>query len=335
LPAAGNQPLTTLAPVVKKVSPGVVSISTRGPGRSNTDSLFDDPALRGLFGLPEMPLQQDSMLAASGVVIDAVNGYIVTNHHVVENADEITVTFLDGRQVKAIPMGADPDTDIAVIKVPPGNLTAIPFGDSERLEVGDFVLSIGNPYGIGQTVTSGIVSALHRTQMGLEGYEEFIQTDASINPGSSGGALTNLRGELIGINTALVRANGATVGIGFAIPIHMVRSIADQLIKYGSLDRGELGFAASTLTEDLAREYRLPPNQPGAVVTHFEPSSAAQRAGLKLGDVITTLGGAAVRDAADLRNRIGMLRVGDTAEMTIVRGGKPLRIKAQLTLPSH
>jgi len=333
---ASNQSLPTLAPIVKKISAGVVSISTRSSGgASNPASLFDDPVLRGLFGLPEMPVQQESTVAASGVIIDAAHGYIVTNHHVVENADEITVTFLDGRQVKAIPVGADPDTDLAVIEVPPGNLRAIPFGDSERLEVGDFVLAIGNPYGIGQTVTSGIISALHRNQMGLGEYEEFIQTDAAINPGSSGGALTNLRGELIGINTAVVRANGATVGIGFAIPIHIVRSIVGQLIKYGSLNRGDLGLGAATLTEDLAREYGLALDQPGAVVTHFQSSSAAERAGLKIGDVVIALDGLSVRAAADLRNRIGMLRAGDMTEFTILRGGKTLRIRAQLALPAH
>lgn len=335
-PTAPSQRLPTLAPIVKKISAGVVSIAARRAGdATNPGSLFDDPVLRGLFGFPEMPFQQESAVAASGVIIDAVNGYIVTNHHVVENADEITVTFFDGRQAKAIPVGADPDTDLAVIEVPPGNLKAIPFGDSERLEVGDFVLAIGNPYGIGQTVSSGIVSALHRTQMGFGEYDEFIQTDAAINPGSSGGALTNLRGELIGINTAVARANGATVGIGFAIPTHIVRSIAGQLIKYGSLNRGDLGFSAATLTEDLAREYGLAPDQPGAVVTHFQSGSTAERAGLRIGDVVTALDGASVQEAADLRNRIGMLRAGDMAEITVLRGGKTLRIKAQLALPAH
>jgi serine protease Do/serine protease DegQ len=278
---------------------------------------------------------QDSTVAGSGVIIDAANGYIVTNEHVVEVADEITVTFVDGREVKADLVGGDPDTDVAVIKVPPGNLHTIPFGDSKRLEVGDFVLAVGNPYGIGQTVTSGIVSALHRNQMGLEEYEEFIQTDAAINPGSSGGALTNLRGELVGINAAVVRANGATVGIGFAIPIHIVRSIAGQLIKYGSVNRGDLGFAAAALTGDIARKYDLPPNQSGAVVTHFQSESAAERAGLKLGDLVIAVDGSSVSNAADLHNHLGMLRAGDAVEMTILRGRKTLRIKSQLTRPAH
>ena len=333
-PMAATQAMPSLAPIVKKILPNVVSITTRGQGANAPGSLFDDPVLRGFFGFPEMPLQ-DSTVAGSGVILDAANGYIVTNNHVVEMADEITVTFFDGREVKADLVGGDPETDVAVIKVPRGNLHAIPFGDSERLEVGDFVLAVGNPYGIGQTVTSGIVSALHRNQMGLEEYEEFIQTDAAINPGSSGGALTNLRGELIGINAAVVRANGATVGIGFAIPIHIVRSIAAQLIKYGSVDRGDLGFTAVALTADLAGKYGLMSDQTGAVVTHFQSDSTAEHAGLKVGDVIIAVGGASVRDAADLHNRIGMLRAGDTVEMTIMRGGKALRITSKLTPPTH
>jgi serine protease Do/serine protease DegQ len=334
LAAADVQPLPTLAPIIKKVSAGVVSIAIRAPAGQQQNSLFDDPALRQLFGLPDMPGQREELAAGSGVVIDAEKGYIVTNYHVVDNADQITVTFLDGRQMRGMLEGSDPDTDVAVVKVPPGNLTAIPFGDSERLEVGDFVLAIGNPFGIGQTVTSGIVSGLRRTGMGLEGYEDFIQTDASINPGNSGGALVNLRGELVGINAAILGPNGGNVGIGFAIPINMVRAIADQLVKYGTVDRGELGFAIATLTADLAQKFHLTPGQPGVVVTKIEANSAAEHAGLKSGDVVTAFAETPVRDAPDLRNKLAMLRVGDVADLTVMRGGKPVRLKATLTEPA-
>jgi serine protease Do/serine protease DegQ len=331
---ADGQNIPTLAPVIKKVAASVVSIAIRVPAGQQPNSLFDEPILRQLFGLPDMPSQNETFAAGSGVVIDANKGYIVTNYHVVENADRIAVTFLNGNQVNGVLVGSDPDTDVAVVKVPPANITAIPFGDSDRLEVGDFVLAIGNPFGIGQTVTSGIVSALKRTSMGLEGYEDFIQTDASINPGNSGGALVNLRGELVGINAAIVGVNGGNVGIGFAIPINMVRAIADQLVKYGAVARGELGIAMAGLTPDLAARWRLAPSQSGVVITRVDPKSAAERAGLKPGDLVAALDGTPVSDAPDLRNKIGMLRVGDTAELTVLRDGRPVRLNATLTAPT-
>ena len=333
-PSVDGQNLPTVAPVIKKVAASVVSIAIRAPAGQQQTSLSDDPMLRQLFGLPDMPSQREVFAAGSGVVIDGEKGYIVTNYHVVDNADQITVTFLDGRQVRGTLEGSDPDTDIAVVKVPLNDLTAIPFGDSERLEVGDFVLAIGNPFGIGQTVTSGIVSGLRRTGMGLEGYEDFIQTDASINPGNSGGALVNLRGELVGINAAIVGVNGGNVGIGFAIPINMVRAIAGQLVKYGAVDRGELGFAMTALTADLAQKFHVAPGQSGVVVTRIDANSAAEEAGLKPGDVVTAFGGAPVRDVADLRNKLALLRVGDLAELEVLRVGKPVRVQATLTEPA-
>ncbi len=329
---AQNPP--TLAPIVKKVAASVVSIAVRAPEGQQASSLFDDPLLRQLFGLPEMSTEKQTVAAGSGVVLDAEQGTIVTNYHVIENADQIFVTLLDGRQTKGLLVGSDPDTDIAVVKVSLGNLSGIPFGDSERLEVGDYVLAIGNPFGIGQTVTSGIVSGLRRTSMGLEGYEDFIQTDASINPGNSGGALVNLKGELIGINAAILGPGGGNVGIGFAIPINMVRAIASQLVKYGTVDRGEIGFAPAALTPEIAQKYRLTPGVMGVVVAKIDPHSAAERAGLKLGDVVTGVDDMPIRDPADLRNKLALLRVGDVAELKVLRNGRPISMKATLAEPS-
>jgi len=338
--AFNGQNLPTLAPIIKKVAEGVVSITIRAPVKQMSDQPpgqiqdpMDDPVLRGLFGLPGMSQQKESFTAGSGVVIDAVKGYIVTNYHVIENADRVTVTFLDGRQVDGLLAGDDPDTDIALIKVPPGNLIAIPLGDSDRLEVGDFVLAIGNPFNVGQTVTSGIVSGLKRNVMGLEGYEDFIQTDASINPGNSGGALLNLRGELVGVNAAIVDVKGGNVGIGFAIPINMVRAIADQLEKYGAVDRGELGFSMAGAAPDLAKKWHLPPGRSGVVITKVDPKSAAERAGIKPGDLVTAIGDTPVADVPDLRNRLALMRVGDVAELTVLRGVQSFRIRATLREP--
>ena len=339
--AFDGQNLPTLAPIIKKVAAGVVSITIRAPAKQESDRQLgqlrdpmDDPVLRGFFDVPQMPQQEETLTAGSGVVIDAAKGYIVTNYHVVQNADQITVTFLDGRQISGVPAGDDPDTDIALIKVPPGNLTAIPLGDSDRLEVGDFVLAIGNPFGIGQTVTSGIVSGLKRNAMGLEGYEDFIQTDAAINPGNSGGALLNLRGELVGINAAIVDVKGGNVGIGFAIPIDMVRAVADQLVKYGAVDRGELGFAMAGVTPDLAQKWHLQPGRSGVVIAKVDPKSAAERAGIKPGDLVTAIGDTAVSDVPDLRNKLAVMRIGDVAELTVLREGRTLRVNAALAEPA-
>jgi Do/DeqQ family serine protease len=338
--AFDGQSLPTLAPIIKKVAAGVVSITIRAPAKQQGDRQsdqmqdpMDDPVMRGFFGAPGMPQPMQTFLAGSGVVIDAANGYIVTNHHVVENADQITISFLDKRQVNGALVGSDPDTDIAIIKVPPVNLTAIPFGDSDRLEVGDFVLAIGNPFGIGQTVTSGIVSGLKRNAMGLEGYEDFIQTDASINPGNSGGALLNLRGELVGINSAVVDVKGGNAGIGFAIPVNIVRAIAHQLMKYGDVDRGELGFSMAEVNPELARKWHIPADRSGAVITKVNPHSAAEHAGIKPGDLITAVGEMPVAGVPDLRNQLALLRVGDVAELTVFRGGQSLQVQATLSDP--
>jgi serine protease DegQ len=334
LPTANGQTVPTLSPVIKRVAAGVVSIVVRAPAGQQQTGVFDDPMLRQMFGLPDLPRGSEIYAGGSGVIIDSRQGYIVTNNHVVENADQITVTLLDGRQLPAMLEGADPDTDIALLKVRADNLTALPLGDSDRLEVGDFVLAIGNPFGVGQTVTSGIVSGLRRTGMGLDGFEDFIQTDASINPGNSGGALVNLSGELVGVNSAIVGPNGGNVGIGFAIPSNMVRGIADQLVKYGAVERGELGLGMASLTAELAQKWHLAPIQSGVVATRVEPNSAAEHAGLKAGDLITELNAASVRDVQDLRNKLGMLRVGDPALLTVQRNGRSMRIKATMTEPT-
>ncbi len=332
-PATLKDDLPSLAPIIKKVGASVVSIAIRAPV-AQKDSMFDEPMLRQFFGLPGLPQDMQSFAAGSGVVFDDRLGLIVTNYHVVENADQITVTLLDGREVPGILQGSDPDTDVAIIKVPLNNLPSVAFANSDSLEVGDYVLAIGNPFGIGQTVTSGIVSGLRRTEMGLERYEDFIQTDASINPGNSGGALVNLRGELVGINAAIVGTASGNAGIGFAIPINMVRAVADQLVKYGFMERGELGFAVASRRADLIQKYHLPPGQSGAVVTRLDENSAAEHAGLKTGDLLTALNGSPVKDAADLRNKLGVLRVGEMVELTGSRNDKAVRIQATLTEPA-
>jgi Do/DeqQ family serine protease len=325
--------IPTLAPLIKKVTPSVVNIAIKGRIAQEQNPLFNDPFFRRFFDLPELPAEREIRAAGSGVIVDAQQGLVITNNHVVEHADEITVTLTDGRRFQATRVGADADTDVAVIKIPAKNLAALPLGDSERLEVGDFVVAIGNPFGLGQTVTSGIVSALRRTGLGIKGYEDFIQTDAPINPGNSGGALVNLRGELIGINTAIIGPSGGNVGIGFAIPANMVRDVMDQLVKFGEVRRGQLGIMIQDLTPELAQAMGLSGQQTGALVAKIASGSAAERAGLKVGDVITEVGKVPVRGSTDLRNKIGLLRVGNIAELTVLREGRSMVIRATLTAP--
>jgi Do/DeqQ family serine protease len=259
-PLTDAAPLPSLAPMVKRVSPAVVNIATRGtikeqPGQRNP--LLDDPFFRRFFDVPpdSRPRERQFQSAGSGVIIDAKNGYIVTNHHVVENASEITITLLDNRTFSAKVIGSDEGADIAVLQAKQPNLTAMTLGDSAKLEAGDYVVAIGNPFGLAHTVTAGIVSALGRTGINPDGYEDFIQTDASINPGNSGGALVNLRGELVGINSAILSRSGGNIGIGFAIPVNMVKGVVDQLIKYGQVKRGVLGVNIYPVTPDIAKEF--------------------------------------------------------------------------------
>ena len=323
--------MPSLAPMVKRVSPSVVNIATRGtvkekPGQRNP--LLDDPFFRRFFDAPDSkPRERQFQSAGSGVIVDAKNGYIITNHHVVENASEITITLLDNRSFTAKVIGEDEGADVAVLQVKQPNLVAMPFGDSARLEVGDFVVAIGNPFGLQHTVTAGIVSALGRSGINPNGYEDFIQTDASINPGNSGGALVNLRGELVGINSAILSGSGGNIGIGFAIPVNMVKGVMDQLIKYGEVKRGILGVNIYDVTPDIAKQFGLA-DSAGALVSGVVQGSAAERAGIKTGDIITSINGSPLRSAAELRNTVGMLRVGDRVEIGLLRDGKPRLVTA-------
>jgi serine protease Do/serine protease DegQ len=329
----GDTPVPSLSPIVKKVSPAVVNIATRGTirDRGPQNPLLDDPFFRRFFDVPpdsSGPRERPFQSAGSGVIFDAKAGYIVTNAHVVENASEITVTLQDGRDLKAEVVGSDEPSDVAVLKVKSDStLVQIGLGDSAKVEVGDFVLAIGNPFGLQHTVTSGIISGLSRSGINPDGYEDFIQTDASINPGNSGGALVNLRGELIGINTAILSRSGGNIGIGFAIPVNMAHSVMDQLIKYGSVKRGQLGVSMYTVTPDIAHSLGLP-NALGALVSQVVDGSPAEKAGIHTGDVITSVNGQPVKSNSELRNSIGLMRVGDKVEIGLLRDGKPVKVTA-------
>jgi Do/DeqQ family serine protease len=260
---------------------------------------------------------------------------VITNHHVIEEAEEIVVTLKDRRKLTAELVGSDPGTDIALLKVAPEGLTALELGDSEALEVGDFVVAIGNPFGLGQTVTSGIVSALGRTGLNIQGYEDFIQTDASINPGNSGGALINLKGELIGINSVIIGPSGGNVGIGFAVPSNMARSVVEQLAEYGEVRRGRLGVLIQDLTPELSEALNLDISD-GAVVTRVETGSPAEEAGIAPGDVVVAVGGVEVTSAADLRNLVGLVRVGSEVALSVVRDGtrRTIRVRVAAVEPA-
>ncbi|MBS0380482.1 MAG: Do family serine endopeptidase [Proteobacteria bacterium] len=329
-PVGADGPVPTLAPMIKKVSPAVVNIATRGTVRERgpQNPLLDDPFFRRFFDVPEAgPREHPFQSAGSGVIFDAKNGYILTNAHVIENASEITVTLQDGRDLKAEIVGKDVPSDVAVLKVKSEGLTQITLGDSARTEVGDFVVAIGNPFGLQHTVTSGIVSGLSRSGINPDGYEDFIQTDASINPGNSGGALVNLRGELIGINTAILSRTGGNMGIGFAIPVNMARSVMEQLVRYGAVRRGQLGVSMYSVTPEIAHSLGLA-STAGALVSQVVDGSPAARAGIRTGDVITAVNGQAVKSNSELRNAIGLLRVGDKVDIGLVRDGKPLKLTA-------
>jgi len=259
---------------------------------------------------------------------------VLTNHHVIKDAQEIVVTLKDRRALKARLVGADPGTDIAVLRIPSEGLSALRFGDSDNLNVGDFAVAIGNPFGIGQTVTSGIISALGRSGLGIEGYEDFIQTDASINPGNSGGALVNLKGELVGINTAIIGPTGGNVGIGFAVPVNMARAVMEQIVRHGEVRRGRLGVTTQDLTPDLAKALGVGVGE-GAVVVQVERGSPAESAGLRPKDVVTAFNGRPIRTSGDLRNRIGITPVGEEIELQVLRDGRTRRIRARIAELFH
>ena len=327
----GDSALPSLAPMIKRISPAIVNVATRGTikDRSPQNPLLEDPFFRRFFDVPpslgshERPFQS----AGSGVIFDARRGYILTNAHVIENASEITVTLQDSRDLQAEVVGSDEPSDVAVLKVKPDNLTQIALGDSSKLEVGDFVVAIGNPFGLQNTVTSGIVSGLGRSNISPDGYQDFIQTDASINPGNSGGALVNLRGELVGINTAILARSGGNIGIGFAIPVNMARGVLEQLLQFGSVKRGVLGVSTYVVSADIAAVYGLAAPQ-GALVTQVVAGSAAERAGVRTGDIITSVNGAAVKSPTELRNSVGLMRVGDSIDLGVLREGKASHLTA-------
>jgi len=338
LPAYDSQniPLPSLAPMLDKARPAVVNIATHSIIPVADNPLLRDPFFRRFMGDPkkQKPRQKRAQALGSGVIVDARRGYVLTNSHVIDKADEIAVTLSDGRVLEAELVGADPATDIAVIQIPAERLSELPIADSGDLRVGDFVVAIGNPFGLGQTVTSGIVSALGRSGLGLEGYEDFIQTDASINPGNSGGALVNLRGELVGINTAILAPGGGNVGIGFAIPTNMAAELMEQLVEYGEIRRGRLGLSGQTLTPELARMFNVKVKK-GVLVSSVQPGAAAERAGLRVGDVIVALNERDITNTTDLRNGLGLLRAGSEVKLKLMRGGKSKTIRAEIDTPEE
>jgi len=329
--ALDGETLPSLAPMLEDVLPSVVNISTEGRVSAGSSPFQSDPFFERFFNMmpDSQPRQRRTQSLGSGVIIDSESGYVVTNHHVIENADQIRVRLDDGRSFEAKVVGADPEADVAVIQIPAQGLKAINIGDSDSLRVGDFVVAIGNPFGLSQTATSGIVSALGRSGLGIEGYEDFIQTDASINQGNSGGALVNLRGELIGVNTAILARGGGNVGIGFAIPVNMVVSLTAQIIEFGEVRRGRLGVHIQDLTPELAQAFGVDAGS-GALISKVIPDSAAKAADLREGDVITMVNGRAIKGATELRNVIGLARADEEIELTYIRDRKSFNKKIRI-----
>ncbi|WP_439370187.1 trypsin-like peptidase domain-containing protein [Bradyrhizobium sp. DASA03120] len=335
-PAAGQIPdlktggsVATLAPLVRQVTPAVVNISVHGRVRED-NPLYRDPLFREFFDVPRQ-IEKEVNATGSGVIVDAQRGYVLTNNHVVEGTAAVQITTKDGRQFSAKVVGRDPPTDVAVLQIQnPAGLRALPFGDSDALEVGDFVLAIGNPFGLGQTVTSGLVSALGRTGIGKQGYEDFIQTDAAINPGNSGGALVSLRGELIGINSAIISPAGGNVGIGFAIPVNMARKVMEQIIVSGRVERGRVGISLKDPHPSVNKGLIQ-----GALVADVAADSPAERAGLRKGDVVTGADDRPIRTAAQLRNTIGLARVGEDVRLSVLRNGAPLSVSVRIAPASE
>ncbi len=328
--AVDGQPMPSLAPMLTRVTPAVVNISTKTRVQVR-DAYFDDPMVRQFFGLPATPRERVEQSLGSGVIVDAARGYVLTNNHVVGGADDISVTLQDGRTFKGKLIGTDPDTDVAVVQIPAQKLQALPLADSSRLQVGDYVVAVGDPFGLGQTVTAGIVSALGRSGLGGTGYQNFIQTDASINPGNSGGALVNLRGELVGINTMIFSPSGGNVGIGFAIPSAITTEVMAQLVAHGKVQRGSLGLQTQAITPRIAQLLKLKDSN-GVVVTGVSDDSAAEHAGLQAGDVLTTLNGKPLRSEQELRNAEGLLPLGSTVQLGVLRDGHSREVSATLSV---
>jgi len=325
----------SLAPMLKNVLPGVVNISVKGKKDVQGFALPDEfrfmfPGMGDAFGFGNKPQQREFRALGSGVIIDAKEGLVVTNHHVIDGADEIKVQLADSREFDAKLIGKDSHTDLALLRLKDAkNLTQIDMAESDNLEVGDFAIAIGNPYGLGQTVTSGIVSALGRSGLNIENIENFIQTDAAINSGNSGGALIDLSGKLIGINTAIMAPSGGNIGIGFAIPSNMVKTVTQQLLKYGEVKRGLLGVIGTELNADLAQSFGYE-NSTGAFVNEVIKDSGADKAGIKSGDIITALNGKKIKSFASLRAEIATQRAGDEVTITVFREGKYQDVKVKL-----
>jgi len=321
LPAAvDGEPLPSLAPVLERVTPSVVNIYTQTRVRIN-NPLINDPFFRRFFNIPDQPQERVSQSLGSGVIVDSTKGFVLTNNHVISGADEISVTLSDGRSFQAEVIGTDPDTDLAMVRIPAEKLQALPMADSSTLRVGDFVVAVGNPFGLGQTVTSGIVSALGRAGFrGLE-FQNFIQTDASINPGNSGGALVNLRGELVGINSAIFTPSGGNIGIGFAIPTAMASYVMEQLAEFGEVRRGTLGLYVQDLTPELAAALGIE-NTKGALVAEVTKGAAADKAGIEAGDVITQVSSYPVHNMQDFYIVEGQLPIGEKNSLSYWRNGK-------------
>ncbi|GEA12298.1 DegQ family serine endoprotease [Alteromonas sp. KUL49] len=329
LPFFGNdkQEVPSLAPMLEEATPAVVSIAVEGTqtSRQRVPEMF-----KYFFGAPQEQVQERPFRGlGSGVIIDAEKGYVVTNNHVVANADEITVQLTDGREFIAKKLGADEQSDIALLKIEAEDIVALPLADSDELRVGDFVVAIGNPFGLSQTVTSGIVSALGRSGLNIGGYEDFIQTDAAINRGNSGGALVNLHGELIGINTAIFGPNGGNVGIGFAIPANMMKNLTDQIAEFGEVRRGLLGILGSDVDAGLAEALNAEVNM-GAFVSEVTPESAADEAGILAGDIIIAVNGRRLNGFQELRAKIASMGAGAEVELTVVRKGEEIALDVTL-----
>jgi len=334
LPAAvDGQPLPSLAPLLERVTPAVVNVYSATRVQVRTSPFFDDPFFRRFFDLPSAPRERIQRSLGSGVIVDAEAGLILTNNHVIDNADNIKVTLNDGREFDAEFIGADRDTDLAVIKIDGEidgeDLSELPLFETDQLKVGDFVVAVGNPFGLGQTVTSGIVSALGRAGLrGLE-YQNFIQTDASINPGNSGGALVNLRGELVGINTAIFTPSGGNVGIGFAIPASTADYVMTQLVEFGEVRRGTLGVDVQDISEEMREALELG-RIGGAIITRIEPEGAADEAGLRPGDVIVRIDRRPVENSQGLRNIEGMMAIGRPLRLEYLRDGREREARVTL-----
>ena len=330
-----GQPMPSLAPMLEHVTPAVVNISTKTRVQVR-DQYFDDPLMRQFFGLPATPRERVEQSLGSGVIVNAAKGYVLTNNHVIAGADDISVTLQDGRTFKGKLVGSDPDTDVAVVQIPAENLHALPLADSSKPRVGDYVAAVGEPFGLSETVTAGIVSALGRSGLGRgssgsSGYQNFIQTDASINPGNSGGALVNLRGQLVGINSMIFSPSGGNVGIGFAIPSNLASEVMTQLIEHGKVQRGSLGLQVQAITPRIAQLLKLK-DRSGVVVTGVSADSSAAQAGLQPGDVLTTLNGKPLHDVNELRNAEGLLPLGSTVQLGVLRDGKVREVSTKLAV---